>query len=64
MGLRNHRCDFLRCEYEGPLTLLVHSEGQAWELCRMHEKIVRRNGISFEYVNGKKYVWSPTGRGE
>lgn len=59
MGLRNQRCDFLHCGYEGPLTLLVHAQGQAWELCPMHEKIVRKNGISFEYAEGRKYVFSP-----
>lgn len=67
MPLRNYRCDFLHCDYEGQLTLLVHSDGQAWELCPTHEKIVRKNGISFEYENGRKFVFSPVmlrGRGE
>lgn len=59
MPLRNQRCEFLHCGYEGALTLLVHIDGQAWELCRMHAKIVERNGHSFEYDNGKKRMFSP-----
>lgn len=59
MGLRNQRCEFLHCGYEGPITLLIHADGQAWELCRTHAKIVERNGVSFEYENGKKFVFSP-----
>lgn len=59
MGLRQQRCEFLHCDYEGPITVLIFSDGLAWELCRTHSKIVEKNGISFEYENGKNKVFSP-----
>lgn len=59
MGLRNYRCEFLHCGYEGTLTVLLHIDGQAWEVCPTHSKIIERNGHSFEYEAGKKFLFSP-----
>lgn len=52
-------CEFLHCEAEEPLIVMVEHAGRSWGLCPFHEKITSQNGITIEHERGKDYLFSP-----
>lgn len=52
-------CDFLHCEAEKPLIVMVTYFDRDWGLCPFHEKIVKKNGASIEVEGGRDHLFSP-----
>ena len=52
-------CDFLHCEAEDSLIIVVEHDGRQWGLCPLHDRIVSKNGASIEREGGTDYLFSP-----
>ena len=58
-GQRVTTCQFLHCDYEGPVFMVFRFDDENWKTCIRHGKIITKNGHSFEWENDKKWLFSP-----